>query len=162
MQESSVQCQGALPNSSNNTSQSSDTTPIVSPPGFSAFDDLIASSELPPPGPDLYLARRELWLTPNQSSPKSPRAKESTGPRKRLEDLLNPPNAIENDKVWKSVEKVWKNLAAGGKPHSNLPLPLAIKIIHGAWLRDPVTWPRAVIAAPQPDDVLAEGVVGVE
>jgi len=113
-------------------------------------NDILAASELPPPGPDHYAARRKLWLTPRHAVVSSP--PESSTSRQRLEKLLSSPGAAESDDVWDNgIEKVWKGLNAGGRFKRRLPMALIIKIVHAAWLRDD-TWPPGGVA-PEPDDV---------
>jgi len=119
-----------------------------------SFDDILAAADLPPPGPAYYTARRALWLTPSPSLHVQPR--EPSTSRQKLENLLNPPGAVCDERVWKGgVEKVWKGLAAGGRLKRGLPLNLVIRIIHSAWLRDPETWPSGAVA-PETDDILED------
>lgn len=97
------------------------TTPL-------SFEDLLSASHLPPPGPAHYAARRALWLAPRGSS--SPRHSETSSSRKRLEMLLNSPNAVNNDQVWKGgVEKVWRGLNAGGSLKRMLPMGLVVSTL---------------------------------
>lgn len=92
------------------------------------FDELLAASDLPPPGPELYAARRKLWLAP-RSTMQSHTPVPSTAHR-RLEKLLSTPNAVENDKVWNNgIEKVWKGLAAGANLKRRLPMALMVNPI---------------------------------
>ncbi|KAF8897708.1 hypothetical protein BD779DRAFT_1667638 [Infundibulicybe gibba] len=136
------------------------------------FEDVMATSVLPPPGPAYYAARRELWLKPR--SPKQlDRQPEHSTSRQRLEKLLNSPGAVENDDIWDdSIEKIWKGLSAGGRLKRRLPMALIvrpphcistslipikivvdqIKIIHAAWIHDD-TWPVGTVV-PDSDDTL--------
>jgi hypothetical protein len=87
--------------------------------------------------------------------------------------LLNPPDAVGDERVWKSgIENVWKGLNAGGRLKRRLPMNIVvcftffwlslsfsgsgyvvkIKIVHAAWLRDPDTWPPGAVA-PESDDL---------
>ncbi|KAG6903471.1 hypothetical protein C0995_005494 [Termitomyces sp. Mi166 len=121
-----------------------------------SFDDLLDSSQLPPPGPELYAARRALWLTP-RPNPRTSLSGSHSASRQRLEQLLSAPNAAEGDYAWNhGVKKVWESLDAGGKLKKRLPLSLIIKIIYAAWLRDD-TWPAGAVA-PEPDDVLPDDI----
>lgn len=135
-----------------------------------SFDDILASSDLPPPGPDHFAARRALWLAPRSSSP--PRTPEPSTSRRRLQEVLSSPGAERSDQVWHGgVEKVWKGLSAGGRLKRRLPMNLIvrpgynlrfsfftflvkIKILHAAWLRDN-TWPAGA-AAPDSDDAIPD------
>ncbi len=102
------------------------STDVDFPPPPASFDQLLATTELPPPGPSHYIARREIWLT-HRALPRG-RAEPSTS-RQRLEDLLNRPGAVANEGVWKSgVEKVWKGLSAGGRLKRPLPMNLIVSI----------------------------------
>jgi hypothetical protein len=98
----------------------------ISPsPTPSSWDAILAASELPPPGPDHYAARRKLWLTPRHIVQSSPL--ESSTSRQRLEKLLNLPNATESDEAWNDgIENVWKGLNAGGKLKRRLPMALIV------------------------------------
>jgi hypothetical protein len=126
----------------------------LSEPTLSFQHVLATATDLPPPGPAYYAARRALWLTPLPSS--QARSLEPSSSRQKLENLLNSPGAACDDVVWKGgVEKVWKGLAAGGRLKRRLPLNLIIQIIHSAWLRDPDTWPPGAVA-PEPDDIWDE------
>ncbi|KAG6911250.1 hypothetical protein DXG01_003117 [Tephrocybe rancida] len=122
------------------------------PSSEKSFDDVLDAAVLPPPGPELYAARRALWLTPRPNSPR-PSSIAPSSSRQRLEHLLRPPSAAEGDYAWNhGVKRVWKSLDAGDKLKKRLPLALIIKILYAAWLRDD-TWPVGAIA-PEPDDVL--------
>jgi hypothetical protein len=88
-------------------------------------NDILAASELPPPGPDHYAAQRKLWLTPRHAVVSSP--PESSTSRQRLEKLLSSPGAAESDDVWDNgIEKVWKGLNAGGRFKRRLPMALIV------------------------------------
>lgn len=89
-----------------------------------SFEELLAASELPPPGPEYYAARRALWLTPTARA----RLPEQSSSRKRLEKLLNAPDAVDDDDVWDNgIEKVWKGLSAGGRLKRPLPMGLIVR-----------------------------------
>lgn len=88
-----------------------------------SFDEILQSSSLPDPGPDLYDARRRLWLTP--------RVKPATHPpsssRQKLEFLLSQPDAIRNQDLWHhSLEKIWDGLTSGGRLKYRLPMNLIV------------------------------------
>ncbi|KAF8914176.1 hypothetical protein CPB84DRAFT_1840910 [Gymnopilus junonius] len=115
-----------------------------------SFDDSLRSSPLPSPGPEYYEARRRLWLTPPVTPPERPPSAPSTS-RQRLQDLFDQPGAIYSQEAWThDLEKVWRGLSSGGRLKYNLPLPIIIKIIHAAWLRDR-TWPVGM-EAPDSDE----------
>lgn len=151
----------------------SSSLPVTIPQPPDTFDSILASSNLPPPGPDHYVARRALWLTPR--FPASPRSPEPSTSRKRLEKVLSSPNAVESNAAWKNgIEDVWKGLSSGGRLKRRLPMslivcaathtmiiavqgspPPKIKVTHAAWIRDQ-TWPMGAVA-PEPDDILFDG-----
>ncbi|KIY49384.1 hypothetical protein FISHEDRAFT_15941, partial [Fistulina hepatica ATCC 64428] len=116
------------------------------------FEESMSGSDLPPPGPSHYAARRALWLKSSSNESPCPRREPSTSCR-RLERLLLSPDAVRDDTVWKNgIERVWRGLNAGKNLRHRLPLDLVIKVVHAAWLRDN-TWPIGMYA-PEPDDVL--------
>ncbi|KAI0638013.1 hypothetical protein C8Q77DRAFT_405521 [Trametes polyzona] len=109
---------------------------------------------MPPPGPELFHARRYLWLQPG---PNRPLPAQPYPPRDRLESLLATPGAIESDATWRAgLEGVWNGLVGDGhrevRLKHRLPLGLVIKILQAGWIREG-TWPRGAIA-PASDDEL--------
>ncbi|VDC04104.1 unnamed protein product [Peniophora sp. CBMAI 1063] len=133
-----------------------------SPPSTFARLVEVAGPQLPPPGPDLFEARRRLWTTPSSSSPRPPRP--ASPSRARLHELLHTPGALESDQVWHAgLGRVWKGLVSGGRLRSYLPLPLVNKVLYAGWVRDG-TWPAGeevpdednffgTVAPPPPDDM---------
>ncbi|KAJ4478309.1 hypothetical protein J3R30DRAFT_3290194 [Lentinula aciculospora] len=119
-----------------------------------SFQRILEASELPPPGPLYYAARRALWLkSPNNNN--APRILPPSTSRLKLENLLNTPDAVYNDELWEGgIQKVWKGLSGGASLKRRLPMNLVIKIVHCAWIRDE-TWPSGAVA-PDPDDILVE------
>ncbi|KAG6831385.1 hypothetical protein H0H92_010987 [Tricholoma furcatifolium] len=114
-----------------------------------SFDDILNAADLPPPGPQHFLARRSLWLTPRATS--KPTIKSTSKQRQRLEDLLRSKNAAQSDYAWQNgVKTVWDAFNQGGTLNTRLPLPLVIKIIYAAWLRND-TWPVGAVV-PESDD----------
>ncbi|KAF7301832.1 hypothetical protein MIND_00749000 [Mycena indigotica] len=108
--------------------------------------------ESPLSGVELYNARRARWLTPPATPPTPAEPTPSSTSRRRLEQVLNAPDALTNDDVWYgNIEKIWKGLSAGGRLKRRLPMQLVVKIVHAAWLRDN-TWPAGAIV--QEDDEL--------
>jgi hypothetical protein len=98
-----------------------------SPTTLNSWDRILAASksELPPPGPDHYAARRKLWLTPRHIVEPSPI--EPSTSRQRLEKLLSFPDAAESDEVWSNgLDKVWKGLNEGGRFKRRLPMALIV------------------------------------
>ncbi|KAF5390634.1 hypothetical protein D9757_002638 [Collybiopsis confluens] len=125
----------------------------------SDFQQILEASELPPPGPQYYAARRALWLrkslqkSSDDSNVQAPRQLPPSTSRHKLENLLNSPDAIYDDQVWEGgIQKVWNGLSGGASLKRRLPMSLVIRIVHCAWIRDE-TWPVGAVA-PEPDDVL--------
>lgn len=108
------------------------STPI-SPSSSSAtpcntFDDLVASYQMPPPGPEFFWARRQLWLTPRSDRTRNPRPSQVSTALKKLDDLLRDPEAIYSDSCWKNgIERVWKGLSKGERLKHRLPMSLAVR-----------------------------------
>ncbi|KAF6762088.1 hypothetical protein DFP72DRAFT_877960 [Ephemerocybe angulata] len=152
-QSLSQQAASILFNSSNtratNVFARSSSTEKSPNPRFSRFEELLATTEMPPSGPEYYAARRKLWLKPGWEGTPKPRPHSNS--RQKLEAILNQTNALYDDNAWKKIDRVWKNLANGTRLSERLPMGLIIKIVHAAWVRDH-TWP-AGFEAPEPDDV---------
>ncbi|PVG03494.1 hypothetical protein CPB86DRAFT_695092 [Serendipita vermifera] len=109
-------------------------------------------------GPIFWEKRREAWLQSSSAADKKAATNGGQEPpskaRARLESLLAPPLAEEDDAVWNDVvSSIWKGLQRGDKLKKNLPLPLVIKILRGGWIRDG-TWPPGTHAPP--DDAQME------
>lgn len=142
---------------------------------YTTFDDLVASYRMPPPGPEYYRARRQLWLTPRpDKSRNTSRSQHVSTSRTKLEKTLQTPGAVYSDSSWRSgIEKVWKGLSRGECLKYRLPLSLIvcplsllsadanessffikIKVVHASWVRDE-TWPMGM-QAPEPDDELPD------
>ncbi|KZV65675.1 hypothetical protein PENSPDRAFT_689662 [Peniophora sp. CONT] len=143
------------------SAEAASTTP---PSPQSTFARLVEDSRphLPPSGPELFEARRRLWTTPANASPRPQRPPSPS--RTRLHELLHTPGALESDQVWHAgLGRVWKGLVSGGRLRSFLPLPLVNKILYAGWVRDG-TWPAGeevpdednffgTTAPPAPDDM---------
>ncbi|KAI0268347.1 hypothetical protein BC834DRAFT_868995 [Gloeopeniophorella convolvens] len=131
--------------------KSTSSTPSLPPPletTPSAFALLLERTELPPPGPEHFAARRALWTTPTAGSrldaPPSPS-------RIKLETLLDQPGALESQEVWNvGLSKVWKGLIGGGRLKNFLPLRAVVKILYAGWRRDG-TWPEQTSVADEDD-----------
>ena len=141
---------------------------LRSPSKPSRFEQLLASADLPKPGPELYAARRRLWLKAAPERTPKP-SKSHTQTRQKLDVLLSNGDLAKDDQAWKKVEKVWKNLHGGSRlsepvamgtivrafqrPLLHICCLLAqVRIIYAAWRRDG-TWPEGYVA-PEPDDAL--------
>ncbi|KAH6914822.1 hypothetical protein BKA70DRAFT_1510411 [Coprinopsis sp. MPI-PUGE-AT-0042] len=122
-----------------------------SPSTPSRFEQLLASTDLPPPGPELYAVRRRLWLKAAAEKVSRP-PKPHSQTRQKLEALSNGGDLARDDQAWKKVEKVWKNLAGGSRLSEPIAMSTILRIIYAAWRRDG-TWPEGYVA-PEPDDVL--------
>ncbi|KAI0711071.1 hypothetical protein C8T65DRAFT_695510 [Cerioporus squamosus] len=115
---------------------------------MSPYQERLAAAHLPPPGPEYFTARRALWLAP-ASNPSFPT--EANSSRRRLEALLEAPDALEDEVVWRAgVDRVWHGLLNGARLKHRLPLALVLKILQAGWIREG-TWPRGAIV-PDSDD----------
>lgn len=84
-------------------------------------------TNLPPPGPDHFAARRALWLKPTATSRLGQAPSTSCV---RLENLLEEPGALERPAVWDAgLNKVWRGLVGGGRLKSFLPLRVVVWIL---------------------------------
>ncbi|KAF9821258.1 hypothetical protein IEO21_00866 [Rhodonia placenta] len=118
----------------------------------SSFQDRLAVSAMPPPGPAYFNARRALWWIPTQDTP---RPADPSPARQRLEQMLSKEGAEEDDLIWSAgVERVWQGLTGGAVLKKRLPLNIVVKLLLAGWIRDG-TWPRGKVA-PEPDDELLE------
>lgn len=86
------------------------------------FDELLVMTDLPPPGPELYAARRKLWLAPRQNDQRTSR-RPSIAQRK-LGTLLN---KVADDHVWNSsIGPAWKRIATGAGLKKRIPMELMV------------------------------------
>ncbi|OJT09039.1 hypothetical protein TRAPUB_64 [Trametes pubescens] len=117
---------------------------------LSPFEQHLAATDLPSSGPELFHARRALWREPAQNPPEATQPNPS---RRRLENIMAAPGALENDETWGAgIDRVWNGLVGGARLKHRLPLALVIKILQAGWIREG-TWPRGA-AAPDTDDAL--------
>ncbi|TFK22349.1 hypothetical protein FA15DRAFT_671648 [Coprinopsis marcescibilis] len=142
---------------SSSTANDSNSSATTAP--RSRFDELLAKSDLPPPGPALYAARRQLWLSPGWERARQPKPQSSS--RQKLELVLNQPNLLHNQEAWKKVDRVWRNLSNGSRLNEGLPMNQIIRIVHAAWIRDGL-WPAGLIVLASDDEVLPEGSTSVQ
>lgn len=120
--------------STQDSSSTGITTPVIDiPPApvYEApltFEELLSVADMPPPGPDYYAARRELWLKPPIVPISRPLSATSASSRQRLEKILAEPNAIYNEHLWRnSIEKVWMGLMNGGRLKKRLPMAVVVR-----------------------------------
>ena len=93
------------------------------------FDDLVASSQMPPPGLDYFRARRGLWLTPRSSETWRSSKSDISSAHEQLVEILQTPGAVHSDSCWKNgIQKVWDGLSKGARLKHGLPLGLAVCI----------------------------------
>ncbi|KAH9844144.1 uncharacterized protein C8Q71DRAFT_731468 [Rhodofomes roseus] len=115
------------------------------------FEQRLASTQMPPPGPSYFQARRAIWWEPVANTPPS---EEVSMTHRRLEDLLSKEDATESDEAWRAgLGKVYRALVSGARLKKRMPLNMVIQIIMSGWIRDG-TWPRGA-SAPEPDDELS-------
>ncbi|KAF5363420.1 hypothetical protein D9756_000385 [Leucocoprinus leucothites] len=138
-----------MPSFSSMFTASSDVT------AHATFDDLVASYRMPPPGPNYFRARRQLWLTPRSDRGQKIKQSPVSSAQKRLVEILQAPEAVYSDSCWRNgIEKAWKGLSKGERLRHRLPLSLTIKVLQASWIRDD-TWP-AGMRAPESDDEVPE------
>ncbi|KAH9049125.1 hypothetical protein EDB84DRAFT_1454218 [Lactarius hengduanensis] len=97
---------------------------------LATFQSLLATADLPSPGPDYFAARRALWITPTAAS----RLDQTTSA-----SLIKRDGPLENPGASESAE-VWEDRL--------LPLRAVIKIVHAGWRRDG-TWPDNAIVVDE-------------
>ena len=86
------------------------------------FDELLAITDLPSPGPELYKARRKLWLTPRQNDQQTRQL--SLIAQHKLDALLN---KVADDRVWNSsIGPAWKRISTGANLKQNIPMALMV------------------------------------
>lgn len=74
-----------------------DPAKMTKQPAVGTFQSLLASANLPPPGPEHFAARRALWITPTAAS----RLDQTTSASPvELESPLKIPGALESSEVW--------------------------------------------------------------
>ncbi|KAH9077258.1 hypothetical protein EDB83DRAFT_2349081 [Lactarius deliciosus] len=91
---------------------------------LATFQALLATADLPSPGPDYFAARRALWITPTAAS----RLDQTTSA-----SLIKRDGASESSEIWED---------------RLLPLRAVIKIVHAGWRRDG-TWPDNAIVVDE-------------
>ena len=89
------------------------------------------SLDEPTTGLAYWEKRRAEWLQ-GSSKPRPEAANSDNGPgsraRARLEALLAPPLAEEDDMIWNdTVSGIWKGLSRGDRLKKNLPLPVLVR-----------------------------------
>ncbi|KAI9001399.1 hypothetical protein BD414DRAFT_474525 [Trametes punicea] len=114
------------------------------------FEERLSAENLSDPGPQYFHRRRSLWCSPIE---KAPCPTPPSAPRRRLEDLLAVPGAIENDETWNAgLYGVWCGLVRGDRLKHRLPLALVIKILQAGWIREG-TWPRGAVVPESDEDL---------
>ncbi|KAI0650267.1 hypothetical protein C8Q79DRAFT_942915 [Trametes meyenii] len=141
----------AASSSSGDTPSTASPTPTTTQSSsMSVFEQRLLAAELPPPGPDHFTSRRNLWTMPGLSSTSPTQPNTS---RLRLEILLASPGALENDETWSAgLDRVWRGLVGCAKLKHRLPLALVIKILQAGWIREG-TWPRGAVAPDSNDEL---------
>lgn len=107
------------------------TNDIPSPHRFppSHFDELLASSDLPDPGPAYFQARRALWLTP-MGKPSSALPHQSRPLHPTLQTLLEgPTESLYEELNWNGgVGKICSRLLSGESLSNRLPLRHVVRV----------------------------------
>lgn len=107
------------------------TNDIPNPHRFppSHFDELLASSDLPDPGPAYFQARRALWLTPMEKpSPGLPHQSRPLHPN--LQTLLEgPTESLYEESNWNGgIGKICQRLLSGESLSNRLPLRHVVRV----------------------------------
>lgn len=90
----------------------------------SRFEDIMATTLLPEPGPAHFAARRALWRKPVSFPP--PRTEQSA----KLLELLDREDTLENDDVWnRGLDRIWKGVTGGGKLKRPLPMRYLVRFL---------------------------------
>ncbi len=94
---------------------------------LSPFEQHLAATDLPSSGPELFHARRALWREPAQNPPEATQPNPS---RRRLENIMAAPGALENDETWGAgIDRVWNGLVGGARLKHRLPLALVVRVV---------------------------------
>ena len=89
------------------------------------FDELLAITDLPPPGPELYAARRKLWLAPRQNDQRTSQLPSVA--QRKLDTLLN---KVADDRVWNSsIGPAWKRISTGENLKQSIPMALMVCVL---------------------------------
>lgn len=137
----------------------------------SRFDELLANSDMPDPGPAYFKARRALWLTPiERTSPQRPRPMHPN-----LQALLDgPTESLYEESNWNGgVGKICQRLLSGERLSNRLPLrhvvclfrsahlsgdgkglipTRQIKLLHASWVLGDL-WPKGQVVPSSDEDV---------
>ena len=90
---------------------------------MSRFEELMATSLLPEPGPAHFAARRALWCRPMSFAPSS------TQQNPRLLELLEQPLPLHSDEAWnKGMDKVWRGGTGGTRLKRRLPMKYLVRV----------------------------------
>lgn len=137
----------------------------------SHFDELLASSDLPDPGPAYFQARRALWLTP-MGTPSSA-VHQSRPLHPTLQALLEgPTEALYEESNWNGgVGKICSRLLSGESLSNRLPLRHVVrvhlqhhsiatehsvvhqaKLLHANWVLSDL-WPKGQVVPSSDEDV---------
>jgi len=117
--------------------------------------NFVENHSLPPPGPEHYHARREIWRTaPIKASTEHPPTEESATPTptEKISAMIASASSIASEDLWnRGLRTLSQGLLEGHRLRKPLGMDVVIKILHATWLRDG-TWPSATINPPFSDD----------
>lgn len=100
--------------------------PATCPMPLSPFEQRLAATDTPSSGPELFHVRRELWREPTQYLPDPAQPNAS---RRRLENIMATPGALESDETWGAgIDRVWNGLVGGARLKHRLPLALVVRV----------------------------------
>ncbi|TFK55534.1 hypothetical protein OE88DRAFT_1804371 [Heliocybe sulcata] len=105
-------------------------------PTSSHFSQLLEDHPLPPSGPDLFAARRALWLTP---SPKSPPHSQSAE-QSNLDDVMAQDPADKG--FWKvHLERAYEMLMSGRALKRSMGMRFIVRVVYAGWIHNGL-WPK--------------------
>jgi hypothetical protein len=82
------------------------------------FEEVLANTAMPEPGPDYFAVRQQLWRTPHGSGPKS-----SPKRSRKLQVLLQRDGPLDKQQDWDAgLDKIWKGIIGGQKLRERIPL----------------------------------------
>lgn len=101
--------------------------PATCPMPLSPFEQRLAATDTPSSGPELFHARRAIWREPAQNPPDPTQPNSS---RRRLENIMATPGALESDETWGAgIDRVWNGLVGGARLKHRLPLALVVGVV---------------------------------
>ncbi|KAI0092046.1 hypothetical protein BDY19DRAFT_928102 [Irpex rosettiformis] len=131
-------------------------TPHVYPSSMppSAFERLLESSQLPDPGPEYFVIRRELWLTPQTKPTKRAPPSSARTMTAQLQSLLEGPvEDLYKESNWNGgIGKICERILVKKETLSQrLPLRHLIKLLQASWVVEDL-WPKGQTVPSSSDE----------